>query len=54
MQPKSYAEVVNNIHTSIYKFGLSVCLYPINVETAEPIGPTFFVAPRVIPGKVYE
>ena len=58
MQPKSYAEVVNNIHTSIYKFGLpvclSVCLYPINVKTAEPIGPKFFVAPCVIPGKVYE
>ena len=28
---------------SIYKFGLSVCLYPINVKTAEPIGPKFFV-----------
>ena len=26
---------------SIYKFGLSVCLYPINVKTAEPIGPKF-------------
>ena len=25
--------------SSIYKFGLSVCLYPINVKTAEPIGP---------------
>ena len=33
--------------TSIYRFGLSVCLfvclsvclYPINVKTAEPIGP---------------
>ena len=27
---------------SIYKFDLSVCLYPINVKTAEPIGPKFF------------
>ena len=27
---------------SIYKFGLSVCLYPINVKTAEPIGPKFY------------
>ena len=42
---------------SIYKFGLSVCLsvclYPINVKTAEPIGPKFFVGHHVIPGKVY-
>ena len=48
--------VVYNI--SIYKFGLSVCLsvclYPINVKTAEPIGPKFFVGPHVTPGKVYE
>ena len=33
---------------------LSVCLYPINVKTAEPIGPKFFVGHHVIPGKVYE
>jgi len=43
---------------SIYKFGLSVCLsvclYPINVKTAEPIGPKFCVGPHVTPGKVYE
>ena len=32
---------------------LSVCLYPINVKTAEPIGPKFFVGSRVTPGKVY-
>ena len=49
----------------IYKFGLSVCLsvwvswclfvclYPINVKMAEPIGPKFFVGSRVTPGKVY-
>ena len=39
---------------SIYKFGLSVCLYPINVKTAEPIEPKFFVGPHMTPGKVYE
>ena len=43
---------------SIYKFGLGgwvfVCLYLINVKTAEPIGPKFFVGHHVIPGKVYE
>ena len=43
--------------TSIYKFGLSVCLsvclYPINVKTAEPIGPKFFVGHHMSPGKVY-
>ena len=38
---------------SKYKFGLSVCLYPINVKTAEPIGPKFCVRPHVTPGKVY-
>ena len=37
-----------------YKFGLSVCLYPINVKTAEPIGPKFFVGHLGPPGKVYE
>ena len=48
--------------SSIYKFGLSVCLsvclfvclYPINDKTAEPIGPKFFVGPHGAPGKVYE
>ena len=43
-------------HLSIYKFGLSVCLsvclYPINVKTAEPIGPKFFVGHLGTPGKV--
>ena len=50
------------IAPSIYKFGLggclfvylSVCLYPINVKTAEPIGPIFFVGHLGTPGKVYE
>ena len=50
------------IYESIYKFGLSVwvsvclfvCLYPINVKTAEPIGPKFFVGHHVPAGKVYE
>ena len=41
-------------YTSIYKFGLSVCLYPINVKTAEPIGPKFCVGHLGTPGKVYE
>ena len=43
---------------SIYKFGVSVCLfvclYPINVKTAEPIRPKFFVGHHVTPWKVYE
>ena len=30
---------------------LSVCLYPINVKTAEPIGPKFFVAHHVTTGR---
>ena len=48
--------------SSIYRFGLSVCLfvclsvclYPINIKTAEPIGPKFFVGHLGTPGKVYE
>ena len=42
--------------TSKYKFSLSVCLFvsnKINVKTAKPIGPKFFVGSRVTPGKVY-
>ena len=33
---------------------LSVCFYAINVKTAEPIGPKFFVGHLGTPGKVYE
>ena len=33
---------------------LFVCLYSINVKTAEPIGPKFFVGHHVTTGKVYE
>ncbi len=34
---------------------MSDCLYPINVKTAEPIGPEYFRAPRnrVTPEEVY-
>ena len=31
-----------------------VCLYPINVKTAELIRPKFCVGPQETPGKVYE
>ena len=31
---------------------LSVCLYPINVKTAEPIPPKFCVGPHMTPEKV--
>ena len=39
---------------SIYKFSLSVCLYPINVKTSKPIRPKFCMGPHVTPGKIYE
>ena len=39
---------------SIYKFGLSVCLYPTNVKTAEPMGPKFVVGYKVTTEKVFE
>ena len=29
-----------------------VCLYPINIKTAEPIGPTIFEATHMTQGKV--
>ena len=32
---------------------VSVSLYPINVKTAETIGPKFSLGPHMIPGKVY-
>jgi hypothetical protein len=32
---------------------MSVCLYPINVKTAGPIGPNFCVGPHLTPGRVY-
>ena len=32
---------------------LSVCLYPINVKTADPIGSKFCVGPYMTPGKFY-
>ena len=42
----------------IYIYALHVCLFvclsPINVKTAELIGPKFFVGPYVTRGKVYE
>ena len=46
-------EMYREFILSIYKFSLSVCLYPINVKATEPIEPKFFVGTRVTPGKVY-
>ena len=50
-----------NLHTCVGTFHLytnlacpSVYLYPINVKTAEPIGPKFCVRPHVTPRKVYD
>ena len=37
-----------------YILCLSVPLYPINVKTAEPIGPKLFVDPHVTTRKVYK
>jgi len=42
------------INLACLSWCLSVCLYPINVKTAEPIGPKFFVWHHVTTGKVYE
>ena len=44
-----------NLTMDIYIYScLSVCLHPINVKTAEPIGPKFCVGPYMTPGKFYE
>ena len=47
--------ILENILVNLYinLACLFVCLYPINVKTAEPIGPKFFVGPHVALGKVY-
>ena len=46
------------ITANIYILCLSVCLFvrlePMNVKTAEPIGPKFCVGPHVASGNVYE
>ena len=39
---------------SVFSVCLFVFLYPINVKTAEPIGPKFCVGHHVTTGKVYE
>ena len=48
--------VLKLIHICLYTLlvCLSACLYPINVKTAEPIGPKFCVGLCMPPGKVYE
>ena len=33
---------------------LPVCLHPINVKTAEPIGPKFGEGPHMTPGKEFK
>ena len=48
--------VIDELNIYIYTLlvCLSVHLYPINVKTAEPIRPKFYVAPHVTPGKEYD
>ena len=43
---------INNLLVMVFVC-LFVRLYSINVKTAEPIGPKFFMGPCVTPGKVY-
>ena len=53
---QSYLQTPKNVLLILYinVACLSVCLYTINVRTAEPIGPKFFVGHHVTTGKVYE
>ncbi len=39
----------NILNSAYYIFCLFVCLYPINVKTAEPIGPKLCVIPHMTP-----
>jgi len=53
---KTWTAISIYLSIDIYILCLSVCffcLYPINLETAEPIGPKFFGKPHMTPGKVY-
>ena len=45
--------VANDLWQKYYGNWKLICLYPINIKTVELIGPKFFVAPRVTPGKIY-
>ena len=50
---KTVKEIIRAINDSLHVF-LSVCLYPINVQTAyKQIGPFSFVATHMTSGKVY-
>ena len=53
MYVQSFHSDIYIVHTYIWIFGLPVCLYPINVKTAEPIGPNIFRATQMTPGKVH-
>ena len=51
----SKASIINlSINLACLSVWVSVRLYPINVKTAEPIGPKFVVGHLGTPGKVYE
>ena len=43
----------NRVWAQLYiNFGcLTICLFPKNTETAEPIGPKFFMGTQMTPGK---
>ena len=56
VNPWSMARIKNIFSALVYIYilCLSVPLYPINVKTAEPIGPKLFVEHHVTPKKVYK
>ena len=43
----------NRVWAQLYiNFGcLTICLFPKNTETAEPIGPKFYMGTQMTPGK---
>ena len=43
-----------NIYLACMDVCLSVCVYPINGKTTEPIRPNFFAATHITPEDVYE
>ena len=54
IEKNSNGRLIIYIYTFAWVSGcLFVCLCPINVRTAKPIGPKFCVGPHMTPGKIY-
>ena len=50
---QNYCLIARSFYIYTLLVCLSVCLYSINLKTAEPIGPKFCTGPNMTQGKVY-